>query len=181
MRRRDIMSTYCTVSSSDKFEFLYEYYYNYKNILSCERSCVIYMIESFMMKYHWDEYCKYYNAPNRNNMITRIAECMNKGEVIDFILEDEKLPDNILFSYKNYIAMRIDFRIFANALNSIGGKDEELIRRCLLHESFPNCCTKEFPLIAEWRSDTYCLCDVYQTAISQGFGDVIPNNSDLQF
>ena len=52
---------------------------------------------------------------------------------------------------------------------------------CLLHESFPNCCTKEFPLIAEWRSDTYCLCDVYQTAISQGFGDVIPNNSDLQF
>ena len=54
-------------------------------------------------------------------------------------------------------------------------------KTCLLHESFPNCCTKEFPLIAEWRSDTYCLCDVYQTAISQGFGDVIPNNSDLQF
>ena len=134
MRRRDIMSTYCTVSSSDKFEFLYEYYYNYKNILSCERSCVIYMIESFMMKYHWDEYCKYYNAPNRNNMITRIAECMNKGEVIDFILEDVKLPDSILFSYKNYIAMRIDFRIFANALNSIGGKDEELLRRYVMRE-----------------------------------------------
>ena len=98
MRRRDIMPTYCTVSRSDKFEFLYEYYYNYKNILSCERSCVIYMIENFMMKYHWDEYCKYYSARNRNNMITRIAECMNKGEVIDFILEDVKLPDNILFS-----------------------------------------------------------------------------------
>ena len=55
------------------------------------------------------------------------------------------------------------------------------IYKCLLHESLPNCCIKEFPLIAEWRSDTYCLCDVYQTAISQGFGDVIPNNSDLQF
>ena len=87
-----------------------------------------------MMKYHWDEYCKYYNAPNRNNMITRIAECMNKGEVIDFILEDEKLPDNILFAYKNYIAMRIDFRIFANVLSSIGGKDEELLRRYLMRE-----------------------------------------------
>lgn len=58
MRRRDIMSTYCTASSSDRFEFLYEYYHNYKNILSCERHCVIYMIESFMMKNHWEKYCK---------------------------------------------------------------------------------------------------------------------------
>lgn len=30
--------------------------------------------------------------------------------------------------------MRIDFRIFANALNSIGGKDEELIRRYVMRE-----------------------------------------------
>lgn len=134
MRRRDIMSTYCTVSSSDKFEFLYEYYYNYKNILSCERSCVIYMIESFMMKYHWDEYCKYYNAPNRNNMITRISECMSKGEAIDFVFGDEELPEYILSAYKNYIAMRVDFRIFANALSSIGGKDEELLRRYIMGE-----------------------------------------------
>ena len=52
--RRDILSTYCTVSSSDRFEFLYEYYHNYKNILSCERHCVIYMIECFMMKNHWE-------------------------------------------------------------------------------------------------------------------------------
>lgn len=65
MRRRDIMSTYCIVSSSDRFEFLYEYYHNYKNILSCERHCVIYMIESFVMKNHWEKYCKYYNGQKK--------------------------------------------------------------------------------------------------------------------
>ena len=134
MRRRDIMSTYCTASSSDRFEFLYEYYHNYKNILSCERHCVIYMIEGFMMKNHWEKYCKYYNSLNKNGMITRISECMSKGEALDFLCEDEELPEYILDSYKNYIAMRVDFRIFANALNSIGGKDEELIRRYVMKE-----------------------------------------------
>ena len=29
MRRRDIMSTYCTASSSERFEFLYEYFTMY--------------------------------------------------------------------------------------------------------------------------------------------------------
>ena len=134
MRRRDIMSTYCTASSSDRFEFLYEYYHNYKNILSCERHCVIYMIESFVMKNHWEKYCKYYKGQNKNSMITRISEFMSKGEALDFLFEDEELPEYILSSYKNYIAMRIDFRIFANALNSIGGKDEELIRRYIMRE-----------------------------------------------
>lgn len=134
MRRRDIMSTYCIVSSSDRFEFLYEYYHNYKNILSCERHCVIYMIESFVMKNHWEKYCKYYNGQKKNSMITRISECMSKGEALDYLFEDEELPEYILSSYKNYIAMRIDFRIFANALNSIGGKDEELIRRYIMRE-----------------------------------------------
>ena len=47
---------------------------------------------------------------------------------------DEELPEYILDSYKNYIAMRVDFRIFANALNSIGGKDEELLRRYVMRE-----------------------------------------------
>ena len=111
MRRRDIMSTYCTASSSDRFEFLYEYYHNYKNILSCERHCVIYMIETFMMKNHWEKYCKYYNSLNKNSLITRISECMSKGEALDFLLEDEELPEYILSAYKNYIAMRVDFRI----------------------------------------------------------------------
>ena len=131
------MSTYCTASSSDRFEFLYEYYHNYKNILSCERHCVIYMIESFMMKNHWEKYCKYckyYNSLNKNSLITRIFECMSKGEAIDFVFGDEELPEYILDSYKNYIAMRVDFRIFANALNSIGGKDEELLRRYVMRE-----------------------------------------------
>ena len=88
MRRRDIMSTYCNVSCSDRFEFLYEYYHNYKNILSCERHCVIYMIESFMMKNHWEKYCKYYNSLNKNSLITRISECMSKGEAISYTIEN---------------------------------------------------------------------------------------------
>lgn len=95
MRRRDIMSSYCTVSSSDRFEFLYEYFHNYQNILSCERHCVIYMIESFMMKNHWEKYCKYYNSLNKNSLINRISECMSKGEAIDFVFEDEELPEYI--------------------------------------------------------------------------------------
>ena len=84
MRRRDIMSTYCTASSSDRFEFLYEYYHNYKNILSCERHCVIYMIESFMMKNHWEKYCKYYNSLNKNSLITRISESSGKRIPVSF-------------------------------------------------------------------------------------------------
>lgn len=92
------------------------------------------MIESFVMKNHWEKYCKYYNGQKKNSMITRISECMSKGEALDFLFEDEELPEYILSSYKNYIAMRIDFRIFANALNSIGGKDEELIRRYIMRE-----------------------------------------------
>ena len=71
---------------------------------------------------------------NKNSLITRISECISKGEAIDFVFEDEELPEYILDSYKNYIAMRVDFRIFANALNSIGGKDEELLRRYIMGE-----------------------------------------------
>jgi hypothetical protein len=92
------------------------------------------MIESLIMKNHWEKYCKYYNSLNKNSMITRISECMSKGEALVFIFEDEELLEYILDSYKNYIAMRVDFRIFANALNSIGGKDEELIRRYIMGE-----------------------------------------------
>jgi len=110
------MSSYCTVSSSDRFEFLYEYYHNYQNILSCERHCVIYMIENFMMKNHWEKYCKYYNSLNKNSLINRISECMSKGEAIDFVFEDEELPEYILSAYKNYIAMRVDFRILSTRL-----------------------------------------------------------------
>ena len=87
-----------------------------------------------MMKNHWEKYCKYYNSLNKNSLIIRISECISKGEAIDFVFEDEELPEYILDSYKNYIAMRVDFRIFANALSSIGGKDEELLRRYIMGE-----------------------------------------------
>lgn len=90
MRRRDIMSTYCTVSSTERFEFLYEYFYNYQNILNCEKRCIVYMIESFMMKSHWEEYCNFYNTKNRDDAIKRISECMSKGEVMDFLLDEER-------------------------------------------------------------------------------------------
>ncbi|HPR74036.1 MAG TPA: hypothetical protein PLX41_10290 [Bacteroidales bacterium] len=59
---------------------------------------------------------------------------MSKGEAIDFVFGDEELPEYILDSYKNYITMRVDFRIFANVLNSIGGKDEELLQRYIMGE-----------------------------------------------
>lgn len=133
-RKREIMSTYCEASSTDRFEFLYECYCNYRNILNCEKICFIYMVENYMMKEHWTEYCEKYNHKNRKALISRISECMDKGEVIDFILEDENLPEKIIFYYKNYIAMRNDFRIFKNTLESIGGKDEDLLRRYIMQE-----------------------------------------------
>lgn len=77
-KRYNVNLLYC--QQSDRFEFLYKYYHNYKNILSCERHCVIYMIDSFIMKNHWEKYCKYYNSLNKNSMITRISECMSEGE-----------------------------------------------------------------------------------------------------
>ena len=49
------------------------------------------MIESFMMKNHWEKYCKYYNSLNKNSLITRISECMSKGEAIDFVFGDEEI------------------------------------------------------------------------------------------
>lgn len=59
---------------------------------------------------------------------------MSKGEAIDFVFGDEGLPKYVLTAYKNYIAMRVDFRNFSNALSSIGGKDEELLRRYIMGE-----------------------------------------------
>ena len=87
-----------------------------------------------MMKNHWEKYCKYYNSLNKNSLITRISECMSKCEVIDFVFVDEELPKYVLTAYKNYIAMRVDFQNFFNALSSIGGKDEELLRRYIMGE-----------------------------------------------
>lgn len=70
------MSTVCTVSSLDKFEFLYEYYHNYKYILSCERHRVIYdrryMIENFMIENHWERHM--------NEYVFRIMGLENKIE-----------------------------------------------------------------------------------------------------
>lgn len=59
---------------------------------------------------------------------------MDKGESIDYLICEEGLPESILEHYKDYLAMKIDFRIFSCALKSIGGKDEELLRRYILKE-----------------------------------------------
>ena len=59
---------------------------------------------------------------------------MDKGEALDFLIEGGTLPDDVLSSYRNYVAMRIDYRIFSNALKGISGVDGELLRRYISKE-----------------------------------------------
>lgn len=134
MRKKDIMFSYHKESSKDRFEFLYENYYNYFGVLKSRKACTIYMIEDYMSREHWKDYCEKYNSQNRKSVISKISECMDRGEVIDFLLNGDNLPADILDDYKDYIAMRIDFQIFSNALESIGGNDKELLRRYILKE-----------------------------------------------
>lgn len=134
MRRRDIMFSYHKENCEDRFEFMYENYYFYRDILKSSKAGIIYSIEKYMSGEHWKRYCEKYNTQNRSALIKRISECMDRGEVIDFLLCDEGLPQSILELYKNYTAMRIDFHIFSYVLESIGGKEKELLRRYILKE-----------------------------------------------
>lgn len=133
-KRRDIMYSYHKENCEDRFEFMYEHYYYYKTVLSSRKACTIYSIESYMRKEHWDEYFKLYNVQKREALISRVSASMDKGESIDYLICEEGLPESILEHYKDYLAMKIDFRIFSCALKSIGGKDEELLRRYILKE-----------------------------------------------
>lgn len=128
-KRRDIMYSYHKENCEDRFEFMYEHYYYYKTVLSSRKACTIYSIESYMRKEHWDEYFKLYNVQKREALISRVSASMDKGESIDYLICEEGLPESILEHYKDYLAMKIDSRIFSCALKSIGGKDEELLRR----------------------------------------------------
>ena len=128
-KRRDIMYSYHKENCEDRFEFMYEHYYYYKTVLSSRKACTIYSIERYMRKEHWDEYFKLYNVQKREALISRVSASMDKGESIDYLICEEGLPESILEHYKDYLAMKIDFRIFSCALKSIGGKDEELLRR----------------------------------------------------
>lgn len=128
-KRRDIMYSYHKENCEDRFEFMYEHYYYYKTVLSSRKACTIYSIESYMRKEHWDEYFKLYNVQKREALISRVSASMDKGESIDYLICEEGPPESILEHYKDYLAMKIDFRIFSCALKSIGGKDEELLRR----------------------------------------------------
>lgn len=134
MKRFEIESTYCSASCSDRFEFIYDNYSVFVNILKSQKLCFIYMLESMMMYSYWESYCQKYNTLNRRDILNRISDCMDKDEALDFLIEGGKLPDDILYSYRNYTAMRIDFRIFSNALNGIGGTDGELLRRYISKE-----------------------------------------------
>ncbi len=134
MRTKDIMFSYHKENSEDRFEFMYEHYYYYKTVLSTRKACTIYSIEDYMCREHWDEYFKLYNVQKRNTLISRVSDSMDKGESIDYLICEEGLPQNILEHYKDYLAMKIDFRIFSYALKSIGGKDEELLRRYIMKE-----------------------------------------------
>lgn len=122
-KRRDIMYSYHKENCEDRFEFMYEHYYYYKTVLSSRKACIIYSIESYMRKEHWDEYFKLYNVQKREALISRVLASMDKGESIDYLICEEGLPESILEHYKDYLAMKIDFRIFSCALKSIGGKD----------------------------------------------------------
>lgn len=134
MKRYEIESTYCSASCSDRFEFIYDNYSVFVNILKSQKFCFIYMLESMMMYSYWESYCQKYNTSNRKDLINRISECMDKGETLDFLIDDGTLPDDVLYSYRNYLAMRIDFRIFSNALNGVSGTDGELLRRYISKE-----------------------------------------------
>ncbi len=134
MKKKDIMFSYHRENSEDRFEFMYEHYYYHRDLLKCRKAGTIYLIEKYMSEAHWKDYCEKYNSQNRKALITKISECMDKGETIDFMLEGEGLPDTILEHYKAYTAMKIDFRIFSYALESIGGADEELIRRYIMND-----------------------------------------------
>ena len=133
-RTKYIGDTYSSESCLDRFEFLYEHYGNFEEYMRCEKRCFLYMLESMMMYSFWEEYCKKYNTQNRKAVIRRISECIDRGEVIDFLVKEDKLPEKVLYCYRNYVAMRIDYRIFVNALESIGGKDAELLRRYIKEE-----------------------------------------------
>ena len=134
MKRIDIESTYCSARSEDRFEYIYSHFSYFSGILKWEKFCFIEMLESMMMYSYWESYCHKYNTQNRETVIHRISECMNKGEAIDFLIDEGNLPEDVLYSYRNYLAMRADYRIFICALNSIGGKDGELLRRYVSRE-----------------------------------------------
>ncbi len=49
MKRYEMESTYCSASCSDRFEFIYDNYSVFVNILKSQKFCFIYMLESMMM------------------------------------------------------------------------------------------------------------------------------------
>ena len=166
-KRRDIMYSYHKENCGDRFEFMYEHYYYYKTVLSSRKACTIYSIESYMRKEHWDEYFKLYNVQKREALISRVSASMDKGESIDYLICEEGLPESILEHYKDYLAMKIDFRIFSCALKSIGGKDEELLRR--YHEQYGKIEEIE-TLIAEVQEQIQTIRrSRYQAIISTSF------------
>lgn len=148
MGKRDIMYSYHKENCEDRFEFLYEHYYYHKTVLNSCKACTIYSIEGYMRQEHWDEYFEIYSIQKREAFISRISEAMDKGESIDLLVCEEGLPQSILEHYKDYIAMKIDFRIFTYVLKSIGGKDEDLLRRYIMKEI-------DLPGIAEERTISY--------------------------
>ncbi len=59
------MFSYHKENCKDRFEFMYENYYNYKGVLKSRKACTIYMIEDYMSREHWKDYCEKYNSQNR--------------------------------------------------------------------------------------------------------------------
>ena len=52
---------------ASRFAYLYDNYRVREAVLSCEKSCLTYMIEMTLMKESWADYCKWFAGQERYN------------------------------------------------------------------------------------------------------------------
>ena len=133
-RAKDIYDDYFRADKGTRFDYLYDHYSNRAGVLNAQKHGLIYLVECSKMRTDWKEYCKDYNSTNRNETIARIEKCMERGEAFDFEEEGFVLPQGFMEMYKNYCLMKVEFQIFSETLQSIGGEDEELLRRYIKDE-----------------------------------------------
>ena len=131
---REISHKYFVADKAERFEFLYANYYNYAGILTCQRYAFLYMVESYLMNNHWEEYIKRYSGPAYKSTMEHLSECLDRTGTLDFGIVGLDLPEYILIQYKNYCRMKLEFKIFSNALMTFGNKEESIIYRYVTHQ-----------------------------------------------
>ena len=130
---REISHKYSDADKAERFEFLYAYYHNYAGILNCQRYSFLYMVESYLLDNYWEEYIKHYSNRTYKPTVERLSECLDTG-TLDFGINGLDLPEYILMQYKNYCRMKLEFKIFSNALMTFGDKEESIIYRYVTHQ-----------------------------------------------